>query len=274
MVDYLKEAYQVSVRRSCGLIGLCRATFDYGHRRADDRALRARIREIAMSRPRYGYRRVHVLLRREGWEVNSKRVLRLYREEGLSIRTKRKRKSASHVRVPLPQATDRNQRWSIDFVADRLADGRAYRVLTAVDQKTRESLVLEVAFSLPSKRVTEALDSVIARRGKPQAITIDNGTEFTCHHFDAWAFARGIVLDFIKPGRPVENAFIESFNGRLRDECLNAHWFVSLREAQTVIETWRRDYNETRLIPRWATKRHRSTPQGFCAGMAHQRRLS
>ena len=199
-----------------------------------------------MSRPRYGYRRVHVLLRREGWEVNSKRVLRLYREEGLSIHTKRKRKSASHVRVPLPRAPDRNQRWSIDFVADRLADGRAYRVLTAVDQKTRESLVLEVAFSLPSKRVTEALDSVIARRGKPQAITIDNGTEFTCHHFDAWAFARGIVLDFIKPGRPVENAFIESFNGRLRDECLNAHWFVSLREAQTVIETWRRDYNETR----------------------------
>jgi putative transposase len=205
-----------------------------------------RLRELALARPRYGYRRLTILLRREGWQVNAKRVYRLYREEGLKVRVKRRKKLASHARVRPPAAARVNERWSMDFVADSLSDGRRIRVLTVIDSFTRECLALKVAKSLPSQSVTETLNQVIAHRGVPRTIQVDNGTEFTSNHFDAWAYFRGIHVDFIRPGKPVDNAHIESFNGRLRDECLNAKWFESLDDARKALQDWRRDYNEVR----------------------------
>ena len=187
-----------------------------------------------------------MLLAREGWRVNLKKVLRLYREEGLSVRVKRRRKRASHVRVAPELPTKRGERWAADFVADALSDGRRFRALTVIDIYSRECLAIEVDGSLPSQRVTEVLNRVIAKHGKPRTITLDNGTEFTSRHFDAWAWARKIGLDFIHPGRPVENGHIESFNGSLRDECLNTSWFESLADARQTIEAWRLDYNHTR----------------------------
>ena len=205
-----------------------------------------RLRELALSRPRFGYRRLLILLRREGWKVNHKRVHRLYRLEGLIVRIRRRKRLASAIRVPLTPPVRRNERWAMDFVADSLADGRKFRVLTVVDAFTRECVALEAAHSLPAPIVTAALDRAIAERGKPEAITIDNGTEFTSNHFDAWAYKRGIRLDFIRPGKPIENAYAESFNGRFRDECLSASWFTSLDDARLTIQDWRRDYNESR----------------------------
>ena len=194
-----------------------------------------------MARPRYGYRRLTILLRREGWPENSKGVYRLYREEGLKVRVKRRKKLASHARVRPPAVAQVNDRWSMDFVADSLSNGGKIRVLTVIDSFTRECLALKIARSLPSRSVTEALDSVIAKRGAPRIIQVDNGTEFTSNHFDAWAYLRGIDVDFIRPGKPVDNAHIESFNGRLRDECLNAKWFESLDDARKALQAWRWD---------------------------------
>lgn len=205
-----------------------------------------RLRELALARPRYGYRRLTILLRREGWPVNAKRVYRLYREEGLKVRVKRRKKLASHARVRPPAAARVNERWSMDFVADSLSDGQRIRVLTIIDSFTRECLALKVAKSLPSQSVTETLNRVIKHRGAPRTIQVDNGTEFTSNHFDAWAYLRGIDVDFIRPGKPVDNAHIESFNGRLRDECLNSKWFESLDDAHKALQAWRRDYNEVR----------------------------
>jgi putative transposase len=205
-----------------------------------------RLRELAMARPRYGYRRLQVLLRREGWRVNLKRVLRLYRDEGLLVRTKRRRKIAAQLRTAPPAPTRPNERWSLDFVSDALADGRKFRVLTVVDVHTRECLALEAAQSLPSRRVTDVLTKLVAQRGRPDLLTLDNGTEFTSREFDAWAFANDIKLDFIRPGCPVENGYIESFNGKLRDECLSQAWFTSLDDARRILATWKTEYNEMR----------------------------
>ena len=206
-----------------------------------------RLRELAMARPRYGYRRLYILIRRDGWKVNHKRVFRVYREEGLQVRTVRRRKKATrHLRILPPNPTRPNERWTIDFVSDALSNGRKIRALTVLDIFTRECLAIEVAHSIPSARVTEVLDGLIGLRKKPMLITLDNGTEFTCNHFDAWAYARKIHLDFINPGNPIENSFIESFNGKLRDECLNEHWFTSLEDARETIESWREEYNNTR----------------------------
>jgi putative transposase len=205
-----------------------------------------RLKELAYSRPRYGYRRLTVLLQREGWPVNHKRVYRIYGEEGLLVRTKRRKRRASERRLrPLP-ATEPGKHWSIDFVSDQLADGRRFRVLTAIDHVSRECVCIEVDQRLPAAAVTRALDEAVLSYGQPLVITSDNGTEFTSDIFDQWAYKRGIELDFITPGRPVENAIIESFNGKLRDECLNMHWFESLDEARRLIERWRIDYNERR----------------------------
>lgn len=242
----MTEVHSISERRACRLTELGRSTWNYRPCPRDDRALRMRLKELAYARPRYGYERLTILLQREGWEVNHKRIYRIYREEGLTVRTKRRRKRAAQTRLaPLP-ATHPAQRWSVDFMSDALADGRRFRVLTAVDQFTRECVVLEAGQSIPSQAVTEALDQAIRQYGKPETITIDHGTEFTSNRFDQWAYQRGIQLDFISPGRPVENGFIESFNGKLRDECLNLHWFASLAEAKRLIEAWRREYNNTR----------------------------
>lgn len=226
--------------------------------------MRMRLRDLAAARPRYGYNRLTVLLNREGWGVNRKRVYRLYREEGLGVRVKRRKKLVSRPRVPRPVPTRANARWALDFVADRTVDDRRFRVLTVIDVFTRECLVLQVARRLPSAAVTAALDAVIAERGRPAALSVDNGTEFTANHFDAWAYLHGIAVDFIRPGKPVENAFIESFNGRLRDECLNTHWFTSLADARQTIAAWRWDYNEMRPHSRLGGQ----TPNAFAAAAA------
>jgi putative transposase len=246
LLSEVVEDYGISERRACRLVMLHRSMYRYAGHGRDDRALRLRLKELAYARPRYGYRRLTILLQREGWAVNHKRVHRIYREEGLMVRTKRRKKRAAEWRVkPLP-ATRVGERWSIDFVSDQLADGRWFRVLTAVDQFSRECVCIEVGQSLISRAVTEALDGAMGRHGQPETITLDNGTEFSSNHFDRWAYQRGIQLDFITPGRPVENNLIESFNGKLRDECLNMHWFESLTEARMEIEAWRQEYNETR----------------------------
>jgi len=213
----------------------------------DQSVLRSRIREIAHARPRFGYLRIHVMLRREGWTVNKKRVHRLYRLEGLQVRMRvRRRKHMCLHRGPVPTATATRQRWSMDFVHDQLFDGRAFRILTVVDQFSRESPLLEPAFSISGRDVARALDRHVAVYGAPLSITVDHGTEFMSKALEEWAYQRGVKLDFIRPGKPVENAYIESFNGRLRDECLNINQFVSLDDARLKIEAWRVDYNHHR----------------------------
>ena len=240
------ESHEISERRACRLMVLHRSVCRYQAHGRDDRALRLRLKELAYARPRYGYRRLTTLLQREGWPVNHKRIHRIYREEELMVRTKRRKRRAAEVRVKLPSAIEVGERWSIDFVSDQLGDGRRFRILTAVDHVSRECVCLKAAPSIPSHAVTEALDEAIALYGQPEAITMDNGTEFACNYFDQWAYRRGIQLDFITPGRPVENGIIESFNGKLRDECLNVRWFESLADARAEIEAWQEEYNETR----------------------------
>ncbi len=205
-----------------------------------------RIRELAGSRVRYGYRRIAVLLRREGWEVNTKRVYRLYREEGLQVRTAKRGKRAAHARVPLSVAVRPNQRWSMDFVSDRLADGRWFRILTVIDQYTRECLCVYADRSQTGEKVVAHMKRLVSLRGAPESITTDNGSEFAGQAMDAWAHQAGVQLDFIRPGRPVQNGYIESFNGRLRDECLNVEVFFNLVDAREKLERWRRDYNQKR----------------------------
>ena len=199
-----------------------------------------------MARPRFGYRRLWVLLRREGWLLGPNRVHRLYKLEGLNLRIRTRKRRANTIRVSPPPANAPNECWSIDFVHDQLSNGRQFRAFTVVDNHARDCPVIEVDFSLPARRVTDALDTAIAERGKPNTLRLDNGTEFTSRHFDHWAWKRRIRLDFTTPGKPTENGFIESFNGRLRDECLRTAWFTSIKQARSIIENWRLDYNETR----------------------------
>jgi putative transposase len=223
-----------------------KGTLRYRLTRDRQDALRRRLRELAAVRVRFGYRRLTVLLRREGWHVNAKRIYRLYLDEGLTVRTKPRRKLASRTRVPLPAPTRPNERWSMDFVSARLADGRWFRTLTVIDVYTREALALVADRSLTGVKVAAALTQIVGRRGTPAAITVDNGSEFVSRAMDAWAYAHDVRLEFIRPGKPVENAFIESFNGRLRDECLNAHVFTSTVDAQRILDAWRQDYNHVR----------------------------
>jgi putative transposase len=206
-----------------------------------------RIRELALSRPRFGYLRIHILLNREGWKVNRKRVHRLYRLEGLQVRMRvRRRKRLSLHRGPAPRPTALSERWSMDFVHDQLANGRAFRVLTVVDNWSRESVVLETGFRLTGDSVATALARVSLHRALPRSITVDHGTEFTSRALDQWAWENGVQLDFTRPGKPTDNGLCESFNGRLRDECLNVNEFESIDHARQKIEAWRIDYNEQR----------------------------
>ncbi|MGC3975632.1 MAG: IS3 family transposase [Nitrospira sp.] len=246
LVHAITGQFSIGVRRACGLLRLHRASWYYRHHGRDDTAMRMRIRELAQARPRFGYYRLHVMLRREGWVVNRKRVYRIYREEGLSVRLTRRRKRVSHLRVVPSQPRQLNERWSMDFVAATLLDGRRFRALTVVDNYSRHSQIIEPDFTLTGTKVVAALERVAKRSGYPQIITVDNGSEFASKALDAWAYAHGVKLDFIRPGKPVENAVIESFNGRFRDECLNAQVFVSLHDARQKIEAWRIDYNEHR----------------------------
>jgi putative transposase len=225
---------------------LGRSSDYYRSRRKEHVALKMRLRDLALVRVRFGYPRLTVLLKREGWPVGKKLVYRLYRELGLQMRTRKRRKLVSAQRAPAQRATKRNEKWSMDFIADRWEGGRRFRVLTVNDQFTRECLKLEAAVPMSGSRVVECLERVAELRGYPQSITVDNGTEFCSRALDGWAYRKGVKLEFIRPGRPAENGFIESFNGRLRDECLNTHLFWSIEDACEKMETWRVDYNTRR----------------------------
>jgi putative transposase len=239
--------FQVSERRACAVIGFGRSSHRYESQRDPQLFLRMRLKDLAQTRVRYGYRRLHILLRREGWRINHKRTYRLYTEENLQMRTKKpKRRRAAAPRVTLPRATAKDQGWSMDFISDALADGRRFRALTIVDNHTRESVAIEVGQSMTGWRVVEVLRHLNGCGRRPGWITVDNGSEFVSIVLDQWAHWHNVQLDFIHPGKPVENAMIESFNGRLRDECLNAHWFTSLEDAKATIEAWRQEYNEDR----------------------------
>jgi putative transposase len=238
--------YKIARRRSCQLIRLNRSTYYYQSNAKDDSALKIRLRDLAESRRRFGCRRLHVLLCREGWRVNHKRVERLYRELGLKWRTRWKRKRGSYVRVPLDPPTRINEQWSMDFVKDALVDGRKFRALTVVDTFSREAVLIEADFSLTGKKVARALEQLSRTRPMPQFIRVDNGSEFAGKDLDAWAYWKKVKLDFIRPGKPYENGYIESFNGRFREECLNDQLFLSLEDAKSKLEAWRVDYNEAR----------------------------
>jgi putative transposase len=258
------QHFNLSQRRACRLVGLQPCIYRYQSRRGDDGEVRERMKQLARKHPRWGYRFLGVLLRREGHKINHKRVLRLYREEGLKLRPKKRRKVVSVQRERPPATTGINQRWSMDFVSDTLSCGRRFRALTIVDCHSRECLALEVDTSLNGERVVRVLERLKETRGLPAVIQTDNGPEFTGHTLDAWSYRNRVKLFFIEPGKPVQNAHIESFNGKLRNECLNMEWFTSLREARQVIEEWRREYNQFRphsslgnLPPeKWREKQH------------------
>jgi putative transposase len=222
-----------------------RTTMRYRSQARDQSALRLRIKELAAVRVRYGYRRIHVLLRREGWKVNAKRVYRLYREEGLSPRYKRANKRVSVPRVTPPPATRPNERWSIDFLKDSLLDGRGFRAFTVVDNVSRVSPAIVADFSIRGEHVVAVLDRLKAS-GLPERLAVDNGPEFISKALDAWAYRNGVTLESSRPGKPTDNAFVESFNGHFRQECLDQHRFASLEEARQVIEAWRIAYNTER----------------------------
>jgi putative transposase len=247
MVDHVRAAWRVSIRRACRAVPVDRSTYHYRSKRAGQAPLSKRIKEIAETRVRYGYRRIHVLLRREGWVVNHKRVRRHYTEEGLQLRNKSpKRRVKAKLRDDRRTATAPNEVWAMDFVHDQLFDGRRIRVLTIIDTFTRLSPAIEVRQSFRGSDVVETLERASQDIGCPKTIRLDNGPEFISKELDLWAFLRGVTLDFSRPGKPTDNAFIESMNGKFRAECLNANWFMSLDEARRKCEAWRRDYNEVR----------------------------
>jgi putative transposase len=247
MVDHVRAAWRISIRRACRAVPVDRSTYHYRSKRSGQAPLSKRIKEIAATRVRYGYRRIHVLLRREGWVVNHKRVRRLYTEEGLQLRNKSpKRRVKAKLRDDRQTATGPNEVWAMDFVHDQLFDGRKIRVLTVIDTFTRLSPAIEVRQSFRGSDVVETLERASQDIGYPKTIRLDNGPEFISKELDLWAFLRGVTLDFSRPGKPTDNAFIESMNGKFRGECLNANWFMSLDEARRKCEAWRRDYNEVR----------------------------
>lgn len=247
MVDHVRASWQVSIRRACRALPVERSTYHYRSRRTGQAGLTKRIKEIAETRMRYGYRRIHVLLKREGWNVNPKRIYRLYKELGLQLRNKTpKRRVKAKLRDDRRPATRTNEIWAMDFVHDQLATGRKLRVLTIVDTFSRFSPGLDVRFNFRGADVVEVLEQVGAAHGFPASIRVDQGTEFVSRDLDLWAYQRGVTLDFSRPDKPTDNAFIEAFNGKFRTECLNAHWFMSLPDAQEKVEAWRREYNELR----------------------------
>ena len=246
LVTFLRVGFQVSERRACRVIPIARATHRYQSQAKDQSALKIRLRDLAKSRIRYGYRRLHVLLQREGWHVHHKRVYRLYRQAGLSLRLEARKKRVSGLRGPKPVATRPNECWSMDFMADRLVNGRRFRVLTLVDNVSRVSPAIVADNRLTGERVVEVLEGLLATGQKPTMLSVDNGPEFISQALDAWAYRHRVQLEFSRPGKPTDNAFIEAFNSRFRDGCLNVHWFASLEEARTTIEAWRVDDNTER----------------------------
>ena len=235
-----------SQRRACRLVGQEPKTFRYASKRPDDAAIRQRLKELALERRRFGYRRLYILLQREGIVLNHKKLYRLYREERLMVRKRGGRKRALGTRAPMAIPQGPNQRWSLDFVSDALACSRRFRILTVVDDFSRECLALVADNSLSGLRVTRELDRIVEMRGRPCMIVSDNGTELTSRAMLGWQQDHRVEWHYIAPGKPTQNGFVESFNGRLRDECLNEHLFTSLPEARRIIEAWRIDYNTTR----------------------------
>ena len=245
-MQFLRVGFKVSERRACQAIGIQRSSHRYRSTAKDQTALQMRIRDLAATRVRYGYRLLHVLLEREGWQVNHKRVYRLYRLAGLSLRLKTRKKRISAARVPQSLPTTPNQRWSMDFMSDSLYNGQRFRVLTLVDNMTRESPAIAVSRSFSGQAVAAILERLAQTTGLPQVIQVDNGPEFVSKALDEWAHRHQVKLAFSRPGTPTDNPLIEAFNGRFRQECLDQNWFASLTEARTIIEAWRQDYNTVR----------------------------
>lgn len=245
-ITHVMTAHGLGVTRACGLIGMSRSLYRYEAKRADDDALKTRLTVLAAQKRRYGYRRLHVLLCREGWAINWKRTYRVYREAGLTVRRRKRKRIAGVERQPKVIASAPNVSWSMDFVSDGFIDGRRLRCLNIVDDFTKECLAIEVDTSLPGKRVVAVLERLAECRGLPKSMTVDNGPEFISKALDEWAYRRQLQLRFIEPGKPQQNAYIESFNGKFRDECLNEHWFLSMRHARQVIAEWRQEYNQER----------------------------
>ena len=241
------ERFGLSVRRACRLIGLSRTSFCYKPvAKPEEEVIRKRLRKLAETRRRFGCPRLHVMLRRGGVMINHKRTERIYRQEGLILRIRRRKKMSSLLRMEVPKPSYPNHIWSMDFMRDSLACGRTIKVLSVVDEYTRKCFRIEVDTSINGVRVARALTEIGQTEGLPEIIIIDNGPEFIGNALDVWAYQRGVKLTFIRPGKPVENAYIESFNGRFRDECLNENWFLTLEHARGIIEKWRIDYNSER----------------------------
>jgi putative transposase len=246
VVVFLQVGFALSERRACRVLGFSRSV-QRSRSVADDQApLRLRLRDLAASRVRYGYRRLHVLLQREGWRVNHKRVYRLYRQEGLTLRRKTPKKRLSRPRIPAPRPSRPNAEWGMDFLSDRLVDGRRFRILPFVDHVSRVSPAIEVDSRLTGERVVVVLERLAATIGRPRRLCVDNGPEFVSKALDAWAYCSGLELVFSRLGTPTDNPFVEAFNSRFRDECLDRHWFASLEEARQIIEAWRIDDNTLR----------------------------
>jgi putative transposase len=245
----LTDQYRISIRRSCRvLLTHCSVYYYKNIRNREDLPLRRRMKEIAETRVRYGHWRIYTLLRREGWKDNHKRIYRVYKEEGLNLRSKRPRrnKSAAH-RMERPENNEMHNCWSMDFVSDALFDGKKFRALTIVDNCSRFCMAIRVGQSLKGGDVVEVLQNIADTKGIiPKRIQTDNGSEFQSREMDRWAYENKVVMDYSRPGKPTDNPFVESFNGSFRDECLNAHWFLSLEDAADKIEAWRREYNEFR----------------------------
>jgi putative transposase len=263
-VRHVQEAHGLSERRACGLIGIGRSSLRYEARPKDDEELRERLTELARKWRRAGYRGLYRHLRREGWEINHKRVYRVYREMALQIRRRKRKRLKRPARGETPAPKERNEVWAMDFVHDSLVDGRRIRALTIVDLCTREAPWIEVATSIPGERVVRVLDRLAEAHGLPQRIICDNGPEFLSFAIAVWAEERNVEIDYIEPGKPVQNCFVESFNGTFRDECLNENLFTSVGDAVRKVRTWWKSYNEERP--------HSSlgglTPREFAAGLA------
>ena len=244
LVDGICRDWMVSIRRACGALRFDRSTYHYKSRRPEQAGIEKRIREICETRVRYGYRRVHVLLTREGWDINIKRTYRIYRDLGMQLRNKTpKRRVKAKLREDRQIAVGPNDVWAMDFVHDQLATGKKLRVLTIVDTYSRYVPVLDPRLSYRGEDVVATLERVCSTIGYPKTIRVDQGSEFVSRDLDLWAYTKGVILDFSRPGKPTDNAFIEAFNGRFRAECLNQHWFLSLADAAEKMEDWRRYYN-------------------------------
>ncbi|WP_242141263.1 IS3 family transposase, partial [Sphingomonas sp. TREG-RG-20F-R18-01] len=266
-VAHLQTALGMSERRACAVVGADRKSMRYRSCREDDGDLRSRLRELAQQRRRFGYRRLHILLRREGITINRKKTQRLYREEGLTVRRRKGRKRAVGARAPAPVLALPNQRWSLDFVHDQMATGRRFRILNIVDDVTRECLRAVLDTSISGRRVVRELADLIVERGAPKMIVSDNGTELTSNAVLAWSGDAGVEWHYIAPGKPTQNGFVESFNGRMRDELLNETLFFTVRQARSILARWVDDYNTERPHSSLGY----ATPAAFAAELEKQR---